>query len=154
MTKDDVRGTAIGYAVNLVMDYGNGRQATISGTLPLGATLGAMNEELDKLRLATNRQSAFVMLRDVENTVMLAKKTSASLELMVEEYAKELEVEIERLGTGERSKHTLVKTQIDNMRSQAAGYRATKREEIMRAQADLETGEMLIAKLKKEIGEG
>lgn len=154
MNKDDTRGTSIGYAINLMMDYGSGRQVTISGTLPLHATLKEMNEELDKLRLATNRQSAMVVLRDVENTVSMAKRTVKSLELMVFEYDKEINKELERLSGGERANHTTVKSQVENMRAQATNYRLTKKEEIMRAQADIEKGEALIIKLKEEISEG
>lgn len=154
MKKDDVRATSIGYAINLMMDYGSGRQVTISGTLPLGASLGEMNTELDKLRLATNRQSAMVVLRDVENTVDMAKRTAVSLGLMVTEYDKEIEKQLAQLGTGERANHTTVKSQIENLRAQANNYRLTKKEEIMRANADVEKGEALIVKLGKEISEG
>ena len=154
MNKDDTRGSSIGYAINLMMDYGSGRQVTISGTLPLGATLEEMNAELDKLRLATNRQSALVVLRDVENTVEMAKRTKVSLELMVDTYKESIEAEMTRLRGSETSKHTLTKQQVENMRTQAVNYELTKKEEIMRSQADIEKGEALMAKIKKELGEG
>lgn len=153
-SKEGVRGTSIGYAINLMMDYGSGRQVTISGTLPLHATLKEMNAELDKLRLATNRQSAMVVLRDVENTVSMARRTVKSLELMVSEYDKEIEKELARISGGERANHTTTKSQLENVRSQAMNYRMTKKEEIMRSQADIEKGEVLIVTLKKEIDEG
>lgn len=144
----------IGYAVNLVMDYGNGRQVTISGTLPLGASLEDMNAELDKLRLATNRQASLVTLRDVENTVAMAKKTVASLELVVENYTVELEKEMDRLKGSDTGKQTLVKQQIENMRQQALNYKMTKKEEIMREQSNIDKGTLMIDRLKQEIGEG
>jgi hypothetical protein len=146
--------TSIGYAINLVMDYGSGRQMTISGTLPLGATKKDFDIELDKLRLATNRQSSLVIQRDIEQTVMMAKKTKASLELMVTEYAKGIEEEIANLSSGPKATHTLVKTQMDNMKAEAANYARNKREEIMRTQADMEKGELLLARIKKELDEG
>lgn len=153
-TKEDLRASSIGYAINLLMDYGSGRQVTISGTLPLGATLEEMNAELDKLRKATNRQSALVIVRDVENTVLMAKKTVAALKLMVEVYTKELEAEMERLKGGESKGHNIVKQQIENMRAQGTNYRQTKTEEIMREEANIEKGELMLARLKQEISEG
>lgn len=150
---DDVRGTSIGYAINLLMDYGNGRQVTIAGTLPLGSTLEAMNEELDKLRLATNRQSALVAIRDVEMTVAMSKKTVAALELMVKEYEKSMDEELKSLSDGPRAAHTAVKSQMTNMQSQLTNYKRVKQEEILRAQADAEKGELAIERLKQEIGE-
>lgn len=149
--KDNIQGTSIGYAINLIMDYGNGRQVTISGTLPLGANLTDMNSELDKLRKATNRQSAFVNLREIENTTAMAKKTVAALETILVAYDKEMEAEMAKISSGENSNRTLVKSQLENMRTQALNYKLTKNEELMRARGDIEKGEMLIEKLNKEI---
>lgn len=149
--KEDVRGTSIGYAINLIMDYGSGRQVTISGTLPLNATLEDMNAELDKLRLATNRQAALVSIRDIEAMVLVAKKTVVSLEAMIKVYDETMEKELQRASEGPTAKHTITKAQIENMRAQAANYKLSKNEELMRAQADIEKGEVSIARLKKEI---
>jgi hypothetical protein len=146
-----VKAPSIGYAINLVMDYGSGRQVTISGTLPLGATLKDMNEELDKLRLATNRQSSLVILRDIENTVALSKKTIAAIELMISTYEAEMEKEMATLKEGPKSGHSMVQTQITNMRAQATNYRVTKNEELQRAKLDMEKGELVIARIKKEL---
>lgn len=151
MTKEDVRGTSIGYAINLIMDYGSGRQVTISGTLPLGASLAEMNAELDKLRLATNRQAALVSIRDIEAMVIVAKKTVISIEAMVKAYDAEIEKELARVSDGPTAKHTITKAQVENMRAQATNYKLTKNEELMRAQSDIEKGEVTIARLKKEI---
>ncbi len=146
-----IKGTSIGYAINLIMDYGSGRQITISGTLPLGASLKDMNAELDKLRLATNRQSSLVNMRDVQNSVAMAKKSIAGLKLALETYDIEMEKEIERLKGGEKSNHTQTKQQIENMRSQAVNHKLTKGDEILRLQTDVEKGELMLAEIKKEI---
>ncbi len=139
----DIRGTSIGYAINLIMDYGSGRQVTISGTLPLGASLEEMNKELDKLRLATNRQSSLVSLRDVLNTVAMAKKTKASFKLMIEAYNAEIEKEMDGLKR-DVNLTSMKKQQIENLRAQALNNRITKGEEIMRAQADIEKAHRLL----------
>ena len=53
MNDKAIQGTSIGYAINLMMDYGSGRQITISGTLPLGAALEeAVGSTLRRLGLA------------------------------------------------------------------------------------------------------
>ena len=150
MNKEE-RSTSIGYAINLIMDYGSGRQVTISGTLPLGATKEEMDVELDKLRLATNRQQALVSVRDIEAMVIVAKKTVASVEAMVKVYDEEMEKEIQRVSDSPTAKHTITKAQVENMRGQALNYKMTKKEELMRAQADIEKGEASIERLKKEI---
>lgn len=151
---DDLRKTpSIGYSVNLIMDFGSGRQVNITGTLPLGAGLEEFNDELDKLRIATNRQSALVAKRDIENTVEMGKKTVASLRLMLDEIEKGFEDEIKILSQSETKNHTLTKQQIQNIRGSAANAKRMKREEIMRAEADVEKGEAFLAKIKKEIGE-
>ena len=150
---DDLRKTSIGYSVNLVMDYGSGRQVNITGTLPLNATLEDFNAELDKLRLATNRQASLVAKRDIENTVEMGKKTVASLELMLAEIDRGFEEEIKILAQGDTKNHTLTKQQIQNIRGSAANARRMKTEEIMRAKADVEKGEAFLIKIKKEIGE-
>lgn len=145
---------SIGYAINLVMDYGSGRQVTISGTLPLGASLAEMNLELDKLRLATNRQSSLVMKRDVENTIEVAGKTIAGLEFMVAEFVKDVEAELKMLQEGETAKHTGTKSQIAAMRSQIEIYKRNKRQEILQAEADIEKGKVVLARIDKEINGG
>ncbi len=149
----DLRDTSIGYAINLMMDYGNGRQVTISGTLPLNCTLTDMNIELDKLRMATNRQSALVAIRDVEMTVEMGRKTSAALKHMVTEYEKSMDDEFVEIDKSPNAKHNAVKQQRENMAAQLANYKRVKMEEIMRSEADVEKGELMIARLKKEIGE-
>jgi hypothetical protein len=149
--KEDVRGTSIGYAINLVMDYGSGRQVTISGTLPLGATLEEMNAELDKLRLATNRQSSLVVQRDIENTVAMSKKTVVALEEMILVYDKEMEGEMKKITDSNAGNKTLINRQVEGMRAQAANYKATKREEIAREQLNIDKGELVLTRIQKEI---
>lgn len=153
MNDKAIQGTSIGYAINLIMDYGSGRQVTISGTLPLNASLEDMNAELDKLRNATNRQSALVVLREIENTVCMAKKTVAGLELIVSAYNAEIEKEMERLKTSDTKNHTAVKQQAENLRAQSTNYKLTKNEEIMREKANIDKGELMITRLRHEIGE-
>lgn len=150
---DDVRGTSIGYAINLLMDYGNGRQVTIAGTLPLSASLEDINKELDKLRIATNRQAAFVNMRDVENTVIIAQKAIDGLELALKVYDETMEKEMASLAIGPKAAHSQTKTQIENMRSQATNHRLTKQDEILRNKADVEKGKAMLERLKKETEE-
>lgn len=142
---------SIGYAINLMMDYGSGRQVTISGTLPLGASLDEMNAELDKLRLATNRQANLVVRPNVENTVAMARKTKAAMEVMLSEYEREIEVEISRVGEGPKGTHTITKSQIENLRSQALNFRLTKKNEIAQAQNDVDKGVEYLARIEKEL---
>ncbi len=144
----------IGYAINLIMDYGSGRQVTISGTLPLGATLAEMNLELDKLRLATNRQSSLVNKRDIENTIAVAEKTIAGLELMITEFTKGVEAELKSLQEGETAKHTATKSQIQGMRSQVEVYKRNKQQEILQAESDIAKGKVVLARIDKEINGG
>ncbi len=70
----------IGYAIAYIMDYGNGRQVQINSNLPVGATKAEFDEELDKLRTATDRQKAFVTLRDTEMKLVAEEKLVKSLE--------------------------------------------------------------------------
>ena len=148
-----------GYAINFVMDYGNGRQMTISGTLPLGAPLSEFNRELDKLREATNRQQAYVILRDRETKLKAERKMVLILETSLAEYEKELEKEMERLKTDPASQHkgtpgtlrTQVSAQVENMRSQALNFRMQKSQEIKQHQAEVEICEVIIASVKAEI---
>lgn len=154
VAKDDTKkiaGTSIGYAVTLLMDYGNGRQVTIAGTLPLDATKEQFDRELDKLRESTNRQQSYVILRDREARFAAEKKMVASLEHMIQSYTKDAEFEIEKLSKGETAKLTLTKQQIANMRQQVLNYAQTKKEELMRHQAEVDICEVIIAGCKKEI---
>jgi hypothetical protein len=156
-----IKGTGIGYAVNLVMDYGNGRQVTISGTLPLGAQLTDFNRELDKLRKATNRQQAYVILRDCEAKHRAASKMAAALEKMLADYQAEMEKEMNRLREAPESQHgstsgkirSQVSAQIENMRSQAVNFKVQKQQEIDQHRTNAEINEVTIASLKKEIEE-
>ncbi len=145
---------SIGYAINLIMDYGSGRQVTISGTLPLGATLQEMNAELDKLRLATNRQSSLVNKRDIENTIAVAEKTIAGLELMITEFTKGVEEELKTMREGETSKHTVTKNLIQSMRQQVEVNKRNKQQEILQARNDIEKGRTVLARIDKEINGG
>lgn len=146
-----VKGTSIGYAVNLVMDYGNGRQVTISGTLPLGATQTEFDTELDKLRLATNRQQAFIILRDRTARLAAENKMVQALEHMIETYVASSEDEITRLSSAPNANHTTVKGQIEGVRQQVANYKQMKKEELQRHQSEVEICEVIIAGATKEI---
>jgi len=53
MRKED-----IGYIFGLVSDLGNGRQLSVSGNFPEGASVKSMNIEVDKLRRVVDRQQA------------------------------------------------------------------------------------------------
>lgn len=158
--KDDVRGTSIGYAINAVMDYGNGRQMTISGTLPLEASLSQFNSELDKLRKAMNRQQAFVILRDRTAKLAAEKKMVLALETILEQYDKEIEKEMQRVKDAPESLHqgtgklrTQVAAQLEALRSQASNYRLTKTQEVQQHKAEVEICEVIIASVQKEIAE-
>lgn len=149
-----------GYAINLVMDYGNGRQVTISGTLPLGAPLGDFHRELDKLRKATNRQQAFVILRDCEAKLRGETKMAAALEHMLASFNKSMDEEIERIASSADSQsgasgklRTQVSAQIENMRTQAHNQRQQQQQQITQHKTNAEIQEVTIASLKKEIEE-
>lgn len=152
--------TSFGYAINLVMDYGNGRQVTISGTLPLGAPLSQFNAELDKLRLATNRQQAFVILRDRQTKKKAEEKMVAALELMLEEYDRQIEKEMERIRSAPESLHkgtqqlrTQVTAQIENLRSQANNFKMQKQQELEQHRAEIGICEVIASSVQKEIDE-
>ena len=157
----DVRATSIGYAINLVMDYGNGRQVTISGTLPLGASLSEFNNELDKLRKATNRQQAFVIMRDCEAKGRAERKMCMALEKMLADYEAGIEAEMKRLREDSTSSHgkvpgqirSQVGAQLENMRTQAMNFKLQKQQEIDQHKANAEIHEVTVASLQKEIEE-
>lgn len=150
-----------GYAINLIMDYGNGRQVTISGTLPLGASVGEFNRELDKLRTATNRQQAYVILRDCEAKFRAETKMAAALEHMLATYITSMEEEMAHLRSDPASQHgavvgkirSQVSSQIENTRTQVLNYKLQKQQEIDQHKANAEIHEVTIASLKKEIEE-
>lgn len=146
--------SSIGYAVSMIMDYGNGRQLTIAGTMPLNATLQDFNGELDKLRLATDRQKNLVIRGEVENTLMMARKNVNALKLGIETYNSTVEKEIERLSTGEDAKHTRIKAQVENTRAQAVNYKLTKEQELLQAESDVAKAEAVLAKIDKDLQEG
>lgn len=54
----EVKKEEVGYVVNFVTDLGNGRQISITGNLPKGATKEDINVEFDKLRAPMDRQQA------------------------------------------------------------------------------------------------
>ena len=91
---DKIQGTSIGYSLSYIMDYGNGRQVTIAGCLPIGAEQSLFDSELDKLRLATNRQQAFVILRDRESR--LAKQQVTNMRMQVNNYTQTKKEELQR----------------------------------------------------------
>ena len=148
---DKIQGTSIGYSLSYIMDYGNGRQVTIAGCLPIGAEQSLFDSELDKLRLATNRQQAFVILRDRESRLAAEKKMCAAIEHMIKTYTTDADAEMAKLSSGETGKHTLTKQQVTNMRMQVNNYTQTKKEELQRHQAEVEICEVIIAGCKKEI---
>lgn len=154
---DDVRGTSIGYSINLLMDYGGGRQVSITGTLPLEATQGQFNHELDKLRKATNRQQAFIWLREREAKLAASKKMVVAIETMIAEYEKTLEKEMRRLESeplhSSGKQRTQISAQIENMRSQAVNFRLDREKEIQQHKAEADISEVIIAGVKKEIAE-
>lgn len=155
--KDDIRGTSIGYAINLIMDYGSGRQVTVAGCMPPETTLADFNRELDKLRLATNRQQAFVILRDRTAKLAAERKMVMAIEAMIAEYDKSIEEEMARLNdspvhsTGQM--RTQIKAQIENMRTQAVNFRMNKQQEIQQHIAEAEICETIIGSVKKEIAD-
>lgn len=154
VAKDDAKliaKTFIGYAVTLLMDYGNGRQVTIAGTLPLDATKEQFDAELDKLRLSTNRQQAFVILRDREARLAAEEKMVLSLKHMMESYTKDADVEIEKLSKGDTGKMTITKQEIRNMRQQVLNYTQAKKEELSRHETEVDICKVIIAGCKKEI---
>lgn len=148
---DDVRGTSIGYAINLTMDYGNGRQVVVSGTLPLNATVEEFNAEMDKIRTVTNRQQAFLFIRDAEGRKVGAEKSVLAIELMMEAYEKEMDEQIGAIEKGPAANHTRVKAQVEGMRAQAMAWKQSKREELSREESAVATCISVIAHYQKEI---
>lgn len=144
-------GKSIGYAVELLMDYGNGRQVRISGTLPLDATQKEFDAELDKLRLATNRQQSFVILRDREARLASERKMVAAIQHMIDTYQTGVDEEMAKIAASPIKNHTTVKQQAESLRQQALNYAQMKTEELMRHQAEVEVCEVIIAGVKKEI---
>ena len=59
----------IGYAWNFLADLGNGRQFSINGNFPKGASAEDMNKEIDKVRGAVDRQQAKSAARAVEDEI-------------------------------------------------------------------------------------
>jgi len=64
----------VGYAINHIVDYGNGYQIQVAGNLPVGAAKEDFDAELDKVRKAINRQKAFGTKRDMESKIAVEEK--------------------------------------------------------------------------------
>lgn len=147
-----------GYAINLVMDYGSGRQVTISGTLPLNATLKDFNHKLDMLRVATNRQQAFVLRRDCEAKMKAEAKLAVALEKLLADYEKSMADEIKRITDDPTSQsgnsgkiRSQISAQLENMRTQAFNFKTQKQQEIDQHKTNASIHEVTIASIDKEI---
>jgi hypothetical protein len=145
--------TSIGYAVTLTMDYGNGRQVTIAGCLPLNATRKEFDIELDKLRTATNRQQAFITVRSNEAKLAAEQKMAVACRAMADAHEKEMDKVLSELTDSPRANHTTVKAQVENMKQQALQFRQAKLMEAKQHDTNAEICEVIIAGAKLETEE-
>ena len=148
-----IQGTSIGHAINMVMDFGNGRQITISGTLPLGATLKDFNNTLDMLRQATNRQQAYVTMRNREAQLAAGIKMLAMHEFMLEEHERQSNAQIKEFDNHPQKGNTVNKQHIQNLQQQFSHFKSNKLVEINQQKSENEVNEVIIASAKKEIEE-
>ena len=148
-----IEGTSIGYAINMVMDYGNGRQVTLSGALPLGATLKDFNVELDKLRHATNRQQAYITIRNRQAQLAAGQKMLAMHQFMLDEHERQGDEELKKFEEHPQKGHTQVKQTVLNMQQQFSNFKSNKLIEINQQKGENEVNEVIIASATKEIEE-
>lgn len=148
---DDLRATSIGYAINYTLKVSDKKNLSVSGTLPLGATLEEFNAELDKIRATTDRMDALTDRQNLITNLAVARKTRASLEHMVEAIDKEFEDEIKGLQLGETKNHTATKNLINSMRGQASQQKMEKKSEILKLDHNIEVNELYLEKVEKII---
>lgn len=88
----EVKKEEIGYAWNLVADLGNGRQLSISGNFPKGATSESVNTEFDKMVGAFNRQqaksAAIAVEQEVDRLVLQREEAVKDLAMIDEKHSK------------------------------------------------------------------
>jgi hypothetical protein len=148
-----IKGTSIGVAINFIMDYGNGRQLTISSTLPLDARLPEYNAELDKLRKTTNRQQAYITVRNRQAQLLANKKMLQVEERALAEFTKEADTAIAELASGPKADHTVNKNNRETVRQQFIIAQQEKRKRIVDLKGEIEVCEVIIAGAEKEIEE-
>ncbi len=133
-----LKSNSFGYAINLVMDYGSGRQ----------------------VRKATNRQQAYVIMRDCEAKERAERKMSEAMEHMLKTYETGMESEMKRISDSPESMagasgklRTVVSAQLESMRSQALNHKLQQQQQIDQHKTNAEINAVTIASLQKEIEE-
>lgn len=157
---EDAEKKTVGYVVNFIIDYGNGRQVQITGNLPLNAALGEFNTELDKLRLATNRQMAFVSLRNQQAILARSRKQAVIIEAGLVTYQKAMDEELARVEADPKSRHhgtgkmlTAVEGHLTSLRNAVSQRRATDEAALLQVKGEIEIAEVLIGSYEAEIAE-
>lgn len=103
----------VGYVVNFVADLGNGRQVSVTGNLPKGATKEDMNKEFDKTMGAIDRQQAKSASRGVSDEL---DQTSLRLKSAVDDLARIDEKNKDKhLATNERQQREAAVAHIDKL---------------------------------------
>ncbi len=154
MTEDKKEGV---YAIQMIVDYGAGKQLQIVGNLPNNASLQDFNNELDKLRKATHRQQQFVWLKEREEKLLSSKKMLQITETLIDEFDKGVEKEMEALNKAPAHSTGKERTQIsaakENLRQQANNFRQQKEVEIAKIKGEIGLHELMVGNAKKEIAE-
>lgn len=145
------------YAIQVIIDYGAGKQVQIVGNLPKSALLKDFNNELDKLRKAVDRQQQHVWLKEREEKLMAAQKMLQITEALIIEYDKGVEKQMAELKAQPLHSSGKVRTQIDatmtGLRNEANNFRHQKEMDIAKYKGEIGLHEMMIARAKKEIAE-
>lgn len=145
-------GDKLGYAFTLIQDFGGGRQLQIAFGLNVGAPAEAIDRELDKLRVAIDRQRAFGVIRDTEAKLGAERKMLTAIEDMIIESEKSSNATLEKLRDGPKNTPTVEKQQHLNMVAQAQAFRQSKTIEKQQHQTNIAIGESVLEGAKKEIG--
>lgn len=145
-------GDKLGYAFTLIQDFGSGRQLQISFGLKPGAPKEAIDTELDKLRLAVDRQRAYGVIRDTETKLGAERKMLEAIEGMIADSEASSNQVLADMKDNKNSP-TVEKQQRLNMVAQAQAFRQSKALEKREHQTNIAIGESVLAGAKKEIGE-
>lgn len=144
----------VGYVIGFVMDYGNGRQVQITGNLPLEASKEEFDKELDKIRLVTDRQRAYVMRRDQEIKLASEKKMLEMLELEAKAAEETANNELEALEKSPKNLPTIERNQKNTIINQAKSVMAQREAEAQKCRVNIGICEAIIEGTKKDIGDG
>ena len=103
----------VGYNFAMSYDLGSGRQIQLTGVLPVGVKLEAINAEFDKLRVALDRQQAKTAVYGIEAELENIEGTLAGL---VEDLSNaEERFKGKAIPSNEQAAHNNIKVSLRNL---------------------------------------